>query len=241
MPLVALSPAPRPLGCSSPTPYPALLLSILSSLPPGLPPSSLGYPDQTPPPFPPPWHRSLSATCMHIYPSCAWPNRRQRLLALRLPHSLCSCPPAACPAVGIGPAREMCRRSYQREARLWQPWLRTGLTLDGATTRSLARGLCPRPGSGSNLDRYIPAVPSSPTHSPPHTPQSLLVWLRSLLLSSFCECDLSLSAFASILILVIFFVNQSPRRSLRLPGRVRSLLCLHTQRSYTRAHTHTKP
>ncbi|RPB21481.1 hypothetical protein L211DRAFT_437816 [Terfezia boudieri ATCC MYA-4762] len=61
---------------------------------------------------------------MHIHSSCAcaWPE------ASCFSHSCrtASAPaPAACPAVGIGPAREMCHRSYQREARQWQ---RAGLT-----------------------------------------------------------------------------------------------------------------
>ncbi|KAF8449681.1 hypothetical protein BGX38DRAFT_544554 [Terfezia claveryi] len=154
MPLVALSSAPAPARLLLP-PYPALC--CLSFPPPGLPPSSLVILIKLPhPPLLPGIAACLLHVCTFIHSSCTWPE------ASCFSHSCRTASAPACRAVGIGPAREMCHRSYQREARLWQWAGLTGrLHYDSFTCRGL---FAP---AGSNLDRCIPnTFPHNPSPFP---------------------------------------------------------------------------
>ena len=127
---------------------------------------------------------------------------RGQLLFSQLPHCLRSCP--GC--LSSCRDREMCRRSYQCEAR--QPWLRAGLT----GRRHYDSFTCPWPFcpgwiESRSLHSYcslLSSLPYCPTHSrsPLHTPQSLPVWLKSLLLSSFLRAR-------SLLIRICFYFNIS--------------------------------
>ena len=146
---------------------------------------------------------------MHIYSSCAWHQRPVAFLTAAAPPQLL--PPLP---VQLSGSAQLARCAVEvTSVRLGcgKPWLRAGLTgrrhYDSFTC---PWPFCPGSGSGSNLDRYIPAVPSSSLLPntfpfPPHTPVPSRVAKVTAPLKLFCERDLSLSAFASILIFRYFF------------------------------------